>query len=250
MTPQQIAELAKSLDNTSVIDLYTARYETHFRNQGLPAAEARAKAETWAKLKSQESDGFRVIDPDLSVDDLIMQHRMDQGQIAPSSITASSGIRVTAAAAGGAPAAVFEQPPSRIFPISNGIQLDRYSANPGREFYTQLLAGSTLGAAPEMFGTGPLPPFTASGIDPAQLRWVPWTHRHTAAVAESRSTVLLLVEAGLQGILDPEVDQSADGLALWKDYMGRVAGWVQAQPLDESANIDEQIARLYGPDAD
>jgi hypothetical protein len=225
----------------------TARYQAHYLRQGHTLAEAKSKAEFWANLKANPPAGMTVIDPDLSVDDLLMQYRMERGGIDPNSITAASDVRVTAAAGGG-PLAVYEQPPSRIFPIANGIQLNRYSDNPGREFYTQFLAGSTLvGSAPEMFGAGPLPPFTASGIDPAQLRWVPWTHRHTAAVAEARSTVLLLVEAGLQGVLDPEDQQSPDGHALWTDYMQRIAGWVQTQPVDESlASIDQQLERLYG----
>jgi hypothetical protein len=59
MTPQQITELANSLEGNSVVDLYTPRYESHFRRQGLPAAEARSKAEWWAKLKQTETDNWR-----------------------------------------------------------------------------------------------------------------------------------------------------------------------------------------------
>jgi hypothetical protein len=51
MTPQQIEDLAASLDNTSVQQLYQARYQAHFLRRGLTAAEAKSKAELWAELK-------------------------------------------------------------------------------------------------------------------------------------------------------------------------------------------------------
>lgn len=152
----------------------------------------------------------------------------------------------------GSPPTINEPPPGRLFPISNGITVDRYSLNPASDFYTQLLAGSTfVGSAPEMFANGPLPPFTASGVDPSALRWAPWTHRHSAAMSESRSKVLMIVQLGLTGTLDLEDSQTADGRALWDDYMGRVASWVQAVPIDEmDGGIQAQIDRLYGPGAD
>jgi hypothetical protein len=244
---EKLGYIPRRSDTTAQL---TARYEGHYLRQGLPPADAKSRAEFWANLKASAPAGTMVIDPDMSVDDMLMQWRMERGEIDPNTITAAaSGVRVTAGAGG--PSPVYEAPPSRIFPIGNqNIQVDRYAANPAEAFYRQLLAGTTLvGSAPEMFGAGPLPAFTASGVDPAQLRWVPWTHRHTAAVADSRSTVLLLVEAGLQGILDPEDQQSPSGHSLWTDYMQRIAAWVQTQPVDDqTANIDEQLRRVYGSD--
>jgi hypothetical protein len=234
------------------IEDYQRRYEAHFLRQGLSTAEARSQAEFWAKLKATETENWRVIDPDLSVDDLIMQHRLEKGTADPSSITAATAASrgAYAAASVGGPPSIKEPPPSRFFPISNGITIDRYALNPASDFYHQLLAGSSfVGSTPEMFGSGPLPPFTASGLDSSMLRWVPWTHRHSAAMNESRGHVLMIVQQGLAGAIDPEDMQSAEGRELWRDYMSRITGWVQAVPLDEQgANIDEQVARLYGPD--
>jgi hypothetical protein len=120
--------------------------------------------------------------------------------------------------------------------------------NPGRDFYTQLLAGSNfVGSPPEMFGSGPLPVLTASGIDPSALRWVPWFYRHTAALTESRAKVITIIEHGLTGAIDPVEMQTTDGRALWQAYYSRLAEWVQAVPLDEQdGGIQAQIDRLYG----
>lgn len=253
MTPDQIAELADSLDNTSKIDLYTARYETHFKGQGMPDAEAKSRAQFWAQLKTTMPEGS-VIDPDLSVDDMLMQHRLKgAGTVEPSSIIAAAVGQPRAAltVTGGPPSAV-EPPPSYFFPISNGITLDRYSLNPGADFYRRLLTGSNfVGSPPEMFGSGPLPVVTASGIDSSALRWVPWFYRHTAALAESRALVVTIIEHGLSGTIDPVQLQTADGRALWQAYYSRLQEWVQAVPLDERPHmLQEQVDRLYGPGPD
>jgi hypothetical protein len=120
LTPAQITELANSLDNTSAVDLNTTRYQAHFQRQGLSDAEARSRAEFWAKLKTTMPEGS-VIDPDPTVDDILMQRRLQNGAVDPSSITAATptGIRVSAAAtysSAGPPSAV-EPPPSYFFPI-------------------------------------------------------------------------------------------------------------------------------------
>jgi hypothetical protein len=70
-------------------------------------------------------------------------------------------------------------------------------------------------------------------------------------MAESRGHVLMIVEQGLAGVIDPEDEQNLDGRALWNDYMARIAGWVQAVPIDEQdGDIEAQIERVYGPGVD
>jgi hypothetical protein len=230
------------------------RYEAHFRRKGDGPAEAKEKAEFWANLKATAPAGHQVIDPDKSVDDLLMEFRMERSGMDPRSITndaRQSIYAVEASTAGGPPSAI-EQPPSYYFPISNGIQVDRSALNPGESFYRQLLKGSSFaGPAPQMFGSGPLPVITASGIDPVQLRWVPWFYRHTAALTESRALVVAIIEQGLTGAIDPLANQTAEGRELWQDYAGRIAQWVQDVPLDEQdGGIQAQIDRLYGPGTD
>jgi hypothetical protein len=120
-----------------------------------------------------------VIDPDLSVDDMIMQHRMARGTVDSSSITAASGIRVSAASGlpAGGPPQILERSAGRW--LGNQVNVDRYAANPGGDYYSALIPG--LSNPPTMFATGDLPIMTASGVDPAMLRWAPWTIRHSAA---------------------------------------------------------------------
>jgi hypothetical protein len=231
-----------------------ARYQAHFERKGDSAAEAKTKAEFWAQLKQSAPAGSMVMDPDMNVDDHLMQWRMERAGLDPSSITndARQSIYAVQASTAGGPPLAKEPPPSYYFPITNGITVDRYSMNPGEDFYRQLLAGSSFdGPAPTMFGSGPLPVITASGIDAQQLRWVPWFYRHTAALTESRALVVSLIEQGLTGAIDPLAYQTIEGREPWQEYAGRIAQWVQAVPLDEqSSGIDEQIARLYGPGSD
>jgi hypothetical protein len=251
MTPQQISELADSLDHAGATDVYTARYEAYFKSKGLEATEARTRAEAWAQLKTSMPEGS-VIDPDLTTDDLIMQHRLQHGDNAIA--TAASGVaapyqRYAAASSLSGPPSIMEPPPSRFFPISNGITINRYSANPGRDFYSQLLSGvaTLVGDPPTMFASGDRPPFIASGLDPSTLAWIPWSHRHSASLTESRAQVLLLVEQGLAGVITPEDFQNAEGTALWNSYWQAIRTWVQTVPADEAtASIDAQIAAVYG----
>ena len=50
------------------------------------------------------------------------------------------------------------------------------------------------GPAPRLFESGDLPAFTASGIDPAVLRSLPWQARHPAAETRDRAQALAIVE--------------------------------------------------------
>ena len=167
--------IPRTTDNATQL---TQRYRSHFLQQGLPAAQAQSRAEFWANLKTSLPDST-VIDPDLSVDDMIMQHRMARGTVDSSSITAASGIRVSAASGlpAGGPPQILERSAGRW--LGNQVNVDRYAANPGGDYYSALIPG--LSNPPTMFATGDLPIMTASGVDPAMLRWVPWTIRHSAA---------------------------------------------------------------------
>jgi hypothetical protein len=79
-----------------------------------------------------------------------------------------------------------------------GIMIDRFSLNPAVEFAHASLSEETLPSpAPTMFAGGhDLPLVTASGVDPAVLRWVPWRLRHSAAYATTRAQVMLIMEEG------------------------------------------------------
>ena len=226
-------------------DLLTHRYEQHFRERGLPAAKARAQAEFWAQLKQTMPDGT-VIDPDLSVDDMIMQHRLQNGTADPSSVTAAAS-QPRAAVGGviGGPPTILEYSRNQYLGMAQPV--NRFSLNPGREYYA-----SIPGEAPTMFGAGDLPIVTGSGIDPQTLRWVAWPLRHTAAFTPGRADVALLVEASLDG--DPDGWQankliSPEGQAGLDAYFGKIATWVNTLPPDAELT-DEEIRRFYpdGPD--
>jgi hypothetical protein len=103
--------------------------------------------------------------------------------------------------------------------------------------------------APEMFSTGALPPFTASGVDPANLMLLTWACRHYAAVAEEPAAVLQLIE---QSVGDPYASADCEGLS---DYMARVARWlsgpVNANPFAQRTTeqveaADDVYSSLFG----
>jgi hypothetical protein len=237
-------------------DPMETRYERAFLARGIPADQAKSRARAWAELKRSMPAGS-VIDPDLTVDDLLMQYRLQQSD--PAAAAAANNSITTAAAATprvsgihvSAPPVAMERPPTQFIQSSAGLDIDRYSLNPGRDHFAQILGGDVAANAPTMFGSGDLPSFTASGLDPQVLRLVPWYYRHTAALTESRGLVLMIAEQSQTGALDPEGYQTQQGRELWQDYWARISAWVATAPaLDEqsSASIDQQISRLYGPD--
>lgn len=85
--------------------------------------------------------------------------------------------------------------------------------------------------APTLFATGDLPPFTASGMDPALLHRLPYHWRHAAASNPDGAEVLSWLEKAVQ---DPEVYGSADdgqphpGLMDYRARMERWAGGLRA----------------------
>jgi hypothetical protein len=233
MTPAQMEVLAQHLDGASVVDLYTAGYEQGFLRQGVPAAEARDRAKYWAKLKANPPKGWTVVDPDLSVDEIMAQYRAEkiargESLADPNAITAAApGIRVAAAGLpAGGPPPIMEVSRSRW--LGTAQPVNRFSLNPGH-----------------------LPVVTGSGIDPATLRWIAWPLRQSAAFSSSRSEVAQLVELSLGG--DPESWESQNlasemGRAALEDYWGRVATWVST-PAAEGEMTEEEYRRFY-PDPD
>jgi hypothetical protein len=141
------------------------------------------------------------------------------------------------------PSPVLEPPPAS-WGYGNGVKIDRYDLNPGLTFVKAILPGVTfVGAPPTMFSSGDLPIFTASGIDPELLLWVPWKLRHTAALTESRGRVLALVEEGD----DPEPHrlQTRDGRFALRDYVSRMYQWAVTPPPQPLS--DGEIEALFPP---
>jgi hypothetical protein len=151
----------------------------------------------------------------------------------------------------GGPPAILEKPP--FFDSNTAIQVDRFALNPGEDFFRALLPGAEfVGAAPEMFATGPLPPLTGSGADPAILRWVPWYVRHSAALASSRAQLLMIIEETYDGSPDYQQVQSEEGQAHLQAYLSRISGWAHTSPEPPLGNeqIEEFVRSAYPSSAD
>jgi hypothetical protein len=139
----------------------------------------------------------------------------------------------------GTPPSIVEQPPDWTNIPAN---LDRYAANPLVEYYRSAMPGAEfVGPEPTMFLHGNLPVITASGLDPAILRWVPFWARHDAALTESRGRVFALIEEGD----DPPIGLlSQAGRKGWEEYAGRVSSWVSTMP-PLPALTEDDYARFY-----
>lgn len=113
-----------------------------------------------------------------------------------------------AAAGGGARGPLFAR---------NPLVDDARQAEPQR-------AARATGAAPTLFQSGDLPPFTASGIDPQTLLNVPWQARHAVAAAPTAAEALRLVEllAGDPDYAALEYGSSGENAA----YSERVRAWL------------------------
>lgn len=82
------------------------------------------------------------------------------------------------------------------------------------------------GDAPTMFTSGDLPPFTASGNDPAHLAQLPPRLRHAAAKADQAEWSRLVNTYGGRDVSDAELiyEPAADDDG-WHDYEARVQAW-------------------------
>lgn len=250
MSPEDIRKTNQLFDQPEPIDLTERRYEQVFLARGVPAVEAKKQAEFWAKLKTASPD--RVIGP---ADEIIparearIEQNPDTGQMEYHSATPGLRAGLSGAVAqmlSGAPPTILEKPP--FFGSNTAIQVDRFALNPGEVYFRALLPGAEFpGPAPEMFATGPLPMITGSGAYPSILRWVPWYVRHSAALAGSRSHLLLIIEETYDGSPDFQKVQSEEGQAQLQAYLSRVSGWANTTPEPPLGNdqIEEFIRSAY-----
>jgi len=250
MSPQQVEELAASLDNTSVQQLYRARYQAHFLRQGNTADQAKSKAAYWASLKVNPPAGMTVVDPDLSVDDLIMQHRLQRGEIDPSTVTPTA---IYPQAIMPAPMVRMEMPNL----LGRRFAVNAFALSPARDYWAQAAPGAHFlaTAEPQLFNSsGALPSFTASGLPPETLTQIHWSLRHSAAFSESKAHVLEMVEASGADRMDYEQDldyaqlQNPRGRDHLGDYLARAHAWAlgtAAEPVSD-ADIDSAWEDLGG----
>lgn len=126
-------------------------------------------------------------------------------------------------------------------------------------------AAAAKAQAPTLFQGGDLPPFTASGIDPAALLNVPWQARHAVAAATTPAEAYSIV----QTFTGTNVDEGTTAASLDfadhpanADYERRVTQWlVDAMTEDElydavfgdrpapaaaTTDEDELMAALFG----
>lgn len=104
-------------------------------------------------------------------------------------------------------------------------------------------AASRRATAPTLFGSGDLPPFTASGIDPSVLLRVPWQARHPVAAAPTTAAAFRLVE--VYGDRDTAAADAAVEFGPHPgnvDYQTRVKNWLVGG-LDDAQLYDN----VYGP---
>jgi hypothetical protein len=252
MTPQQIVDatrgLSHSLDQpTGKIDNEYERrtYEVLIR-RGMSTAEAKTRAEWWARLKASDATGETVIGP---ADNPLA--RFDQPRIETDPITGrqtykgSFAAQPQAAFSGGSSSPVGSPPIMLEYTRSNwigGMQtpINRFAMNPGSEYYSNI-----PGTPPTMFAAGDLPIITGSGVDPSVLRWVAWPLRTTAAFTESRASVAQLIELSLDG--DPETYYellSDAGTAAMRAYWDRITAWVST-PEQPGPLTEEDYAQFY-----
>jgi hypothetical protein len=127
------------------------------------------------------------------------------------------------------------------------ISIDRYSSNPLVTAARQQMPGANFtGPPPEMFSTGPLPLFCASGLAVELLRWVPWRLRHMAAFSADRGHILRAIEEADDFDAARQL-QTAQGLAALRDYEGRVRAWVMSVPAGEPLTTEEMTGLFSAP---
>lgn len=111
------------------------------------------------------------------------------------------------------------------------VAVDPWSANPLLDDAEQAMpetvaaARASQGEPPTMFDSGDLPPFVASGIDPANLRLLPWQTRHAAAVQPSASVVLGWLEQYGHDDIGPDMSNQF-GVPGRAEYVGRMRDWL------------------------
>jgi hypothetical protein len=109
-------------------------------------------------------------------------------------------------------------------------QVDLYDLNPLVTIVKALPAGPNPygGEAPTMFSSGPLPLFTSSGLDVEILRFVPWSHRHSAASTSNAAEVYTMVEQAAE--LGQTTLQNRSGVEAFERYRAAVWRWATTPP--------------------
>lgn len=191
--------------------------------------------ERWSRMLGELPDEPRI------VTDSVTGRREYVGSFQPQAI---AGLTVSSS-----PPTIMERP--RNSWLTGAFEIDRFSLNPGRDSVLQQLNEADLvGPAPKMFGNADLPPITGSGADPQLLRLVGWQLRTSAAFASSRAHVLEMILMSQEPALDESL-QTDIGRMYLNAYFAAVRTWASMVPDNQdAANIDEQIATIYGPGAD
>lgn len=123
--------------------------------------------------------------------------------------------------------------PSSLDP-SRTVSIDPYGRNPlladaeqtSPEAYRMAL---TEAPAPDVFLSGPLPPFLASGVDVRELLRLPWFVRHYAAAAPEAGTVLAMVEEFAH---EPDLADARFEHPGTRAYVARMRAWLIGPPLE------------------
>ncbi len=153
------------------------------------------------------------------------------GRVRLQEVYAAAPRRVERWAAAKAPAAAGRRPSAVAYAsrFNSQVQvtLDPYGRNPLLEDLRQALPdvyaiATRQAPPPTLFEVGDLPPFTASGVDPAVLLDLPWHLRHEAAAATSAGTVLALLEATAH---DPDGYPWGAPHVGVTEYVNRMTAW-------------------------
>jgi hypothetical protein len=109
------------------------------------------------------------------------------------------------------------------------LDIDLFDLNPYVSIVRQLPAADGItGEPPTMFAAGDLPIITASGVDPALLAHVPWTHRNSAATTGDVGVVYTLIEEA--EALDQNTLQTRAGVEAFERYRAAVWAWATKPP--------------------
>lgn len=217
-----------------------ARYADRRRR---PGEDVVAYAAATGRISAARAGHWRAVAA--SGQDVSALEYLDAGlaglMVAPPAVPAEDGLYVSlfgpAGAVGRPVAAAAGDPPAPGGPAL--AEPDAYAANPlvdeirsrNPALYAAALAD---GPPPQLFESGALPPFTASGVDPMLLARLPWQARLAAASAPDRGEVLEIIEetqgdpggAALSFAHHPGVDAYAARVRAWlSGPQQSSAGW-------------------------
>ncbi|WP_432886796.1 hypothetical protein ACQPYH_04180 [Kribbella sp. CA-245084] len=127
------------------------------------------------------------------------------------------------------------------------VMVDAYSESPMLDYVMATSGPPGRGAPPppDFFNSGPRPPITASGADPAILVNVHWRLRHSAALAGDLRSVLAMVETDPDLVGDNDPMQSPSGRGALFDYIARVRNWALWTPPNQMTE-PEYVAMFGG----